>query len=215
VALLADPRGDDVSTSALAAWAESASVLAPLAARALPSRDSAVVRGHLKRLLAATDTSVRAHAALGLADDPEPDSASLLVSAYQYEEEPSVRRAIVRALSGRSEVQRQRTLELARDLDPDEGVRALARSALAGRELLRFERSAGERWTSVAWVTLAPTDHQARRVRYRAARLTRPDGLTVPVVADPDGVLIVAGLPVGHIALDLAPDREPGDARAP
>jgi hypothetical protein len=214
VALLADPRAEGVSTSALAAWAESASALGPLSARALPSRDGVTVRGRIVELLNATDPAVRAHVALGLGDDPEPDSASLLVSAYQYEEAPSVRRAIVRALARRREPQRKEALLLAQDLDPDEGVRALARSALAGREL-DVEPRLDEGRTHVAWITLTPTDGQATRVRHRAARLTRPDGLAVPVVADPDGVLLVAGLSVGHVALWLAPEREAGDARGP
>lgn len=38
----------------------------------------------------------------------------------------------------------------------------------------------------------------------RAARVVRPDGLAVPVVADPDGVLLVPGLPSGPATLLLA-----------
>src|SRR5207237_10317111 len=119
-------------TSVLATWAESGGPLAPLAARALPTRDDEALRGRLKRLLEGSDPVVRAHLALGLGRDPEPSAVSLLTNAYRFEEDPQVRRAIIRALSLRTEVQRAAVLTLARDLDPDDDVRALARSALDG-----------------------------------------------------------------------------------
>jgi hypothetical protein len=43
----------------------------------------------------------------------------------------------------------------------------------------------------------------------RAARLVRADGLAVPVVADPDGVLLVPGLPAGPASLLLGRDPHP------
>src|SRR5262249_61408182 len=109
--------------------------LAPLAARALPSRDADALRGRLKRLLEGSDPVVRAHIALGLARDPEPSAVSLLTSAYRFEDDAGVRRAIMRALSRRPEVQRMATLIEARDLDPAADVRALGRAALAGPAL--------------------------------------------------------------------------------
>lgn len=210
VALLDDPTGGALATSMLANLAEAGGPLSPLAARALAGRDDEVVRGRLKRLLTGGDPVVRAHIALGLARDPMPDSVSLLASAYRFEDDAAVRRAIVRGLSGRAEVQRKRTLIAARDLDPDEGVRSLARAALEGRALDRPRPSLA---TGVVWIAIVPNDTgAAASIQARAGRLVRPDGLAIPVVADPDGVLLVPGVPPGASSVLLAPAARPGDA---
>ncbi|MDC3953650.1 HEAT repeat domain-containing protein [Polyangium jinanense] len=213
VALLADPSGTGLSTALLARWAEGESPLAPLAARALPSRDDEAIRARIKRLLAGTDPVIRAHTALGLALDPEPDATSLLANAYRFEDDPTVRRAVVRALSARREPLRAATLELARDFDPDDQVRALARAALSGRTLLPTLAVTGG---PVAWISLVANAPSALpSIQGRAARLVRSDGVAVPIVADPDGVVLVPGLPDGPAALTLAPEAIPGDAGSP
>ncbi|WP_438015275.1 HEAT repeat domain-containing protein [Sorangium sp. So ce315] len=219
VALLAAPGGGAVATSRLAALAEAGGPLAPLAARALAARDDEVIRGRLKRLLEGSDPVVRAHVALGLGGDPLPDSVSLLARAYRFEDDPAVRRAIVRGLSRRTEVQRGRVLAAARDLDPDEGVRALARAALAGDQrdprapARALEAPRPALATGVVWVTIVPNDRSAAAsAASRSARLVRPDGVAVPVVADPDGVLLVPAVPPGVSSVLLAPAAPPGDA---
>jgi HEAT repeat protein len=203
LALLADPAGGAIASSRLAAWAEGGGPLAPLAARALGSRDHAALRPRITRLLAATDPTIRAHVALGLARDPKPDAASLLAGAYRFEADASVRRAVVRALAARREPQREATLALARDLDPDAEVRALARSALAGRGLDR----AGLAGDEVAWIVLDPPAPLA-------ARVAGAGGLALPVIADPDGVLVVAALPAGPASVVLAPSPSTRDPAA-
>lgn len=214
VALLARPDGGGVPTSRLVAWAEAGGPLSPLAARALATRDDDALRRPIQRLLEGTDPTVRAHVALGLGRDREPDAVSLLTNAYRFEDDAAVRRAIVRALSCRTEVQRQATLALARALDPDEDVRALARAALAGRILDPKGILQGEP-SAVAWLLLAPSDsREAPSSIRRAGRLTRADGVTVPMVADVDGALVVPGVPFGPAALALAPAVAPGDALA-
>jgi hypothetical protein len=56
----------------------------------------------------------------------------------------------------------------------------------------------------MVWVTLTPNDAQAQGMASgRTARLVRPDGLAIPVVADPDGALMVPGLPPGESSLLL------------
>ncbi|XXY53012.1 HEAT repeat domain-containing protein [Sorangium sp. So ce269] len=211
VALLAAPRGGAVATSRLAALAEAGGPLAPLAARALAARDDEVIRGRLKRLLEGSDPVVRAHVALGLGSDPMPDSVSLLARAYRFEDDAAVRRAIVRGLSRRAEVQRRRVLEAARDLDPDEGVRALARAALSGVDRRALDAPSALA-TGVVWVAIVPNDRSAAAsASSRPARLVRPDGLAVPVVADPDGVILVPGVPPGVSSVLLAPAAPPGD----
>jgi hypothetical protein len=201
VGLLADPSGRGVPTSTLAAWAESGGPLAPLAARALPTRDDDVTRGRIERLLEGSDPVVRAHVALGLGRDPEKDAASLLAKAYRFEDDAQVRSAIVRALSERKEPQRTATLEAARALDPDEGVRALARTALSGRAL----PPPATLGPAAAWVSIEDNDAGAEAPRAaRAGRIVRSDGVAVPFVADPDGVLLVPGLSHQKYNLQLA-----------
>jgi hypothetical protein len=136
---------------------------------------------------------------------------TLLASAYAYEEDVAVRRAVIRALSRRTELQRKPTLELASELDPDPGVRALARSALEGRVLDPAPRGPAAPANAVAWIVVA-RQGEAARARPVGARLVRADGLAIPVIADPDGVLLVPGLPPGPASLSLAPPSDSGDA---
>ncbi|AKT42652.1 uncharacterized protein CMC5_068790 [Chondromyces crocatus] len=202
LALLNAPDGGAVPTSQLSAWAEAGGALAPLAARALASRDDKVVRRTLDRLLEGSDPVVRAHVALGLGRAPEPDSISLLTTAYRFEEDPYVRRALIRGISRRTEAQRHATLVLAHDLDPDPSVRSLARAALEGRPL---DHPASPLATGVLWITVVPNDPGATtQISERAGRVVRPDGLALPVATDPDGTLLVPGVPPGPGAVTLA-----------
>ena len=203
-ALLAHPDGGGLSTLTLAAWAEAGGPVAPLAARALPTRDHEAIRSRIRRLLEGSDPVVRAHTALGLGRDPEASAVSLLAAAYRFEDDASVRRAIIRALSLRSEVQRAATLALARDLDPDDEVRALARSAIEGRSLDPVVQAAGglEAARPIAWIVVASNDGKPLDAA-RSARLTRSDGLAIPVVTDPDGALLIPGLPPGAASIEL------------
>jgi hypothetical protein len=130
---------------------------------------------------------------------------TLLVNAYRFEDDVGVRRAIVRALSRRGEVQRTSTLEVARDLDPDPGVRGLARAALAGRELAAPAVPArGGASTGVAWIVGASTE-AARGGLLLPGRVVRADGVAVPIVSDGDGSALVPGLPAGPGQLQMSP----------
>lgn len=205
VALLTRSDGAELPTSTLLAWAEAGGPLAPLAARALPSRDAEPLRGPLKRLLEGSDPVVRAHVALGLAWDPEPSAVSLLATAYRFEDDASVRRATVRALAARAELLAAATLNLARALDPDEGVRALARAALKGAEKSPRPLASSEAPADpeTAWITITGTG-EGVPLGPAAARLVRGDGLAIPLVADADGGLLVPGLAPGITSLWLA-----------
>jgi len=202
--LLGDPRG--VATTELAALAEGGGPLAALAALRLAVRDPRSFRPRTEQLLLGTDPSVRIHTALGLASSPEADAVSLLVDAYRFESSGAVRRALVRALSQREETLRLATLQLAASLDPDARARALAQSALRGRRHRPRLLPKGRR---VAWVTLEPAQHLPASGAEEAAVLRTgvlrcPDGLALPVVSAPDGVVFLAGLPErGELALSL------------
>ncbi|MBI4700382.1 MAG: HEAT repeat domain-containing protein [Deltaproteobacteria bacterium] len=210
--------GDALPSSLLARWAELGGPAAPLAARELAARDPAPFRPRLRALLAGTDPLVRAHVAMGLGTSEQPDAASLLADAYRFEPEPLVRRALVRALGerqvGRGERFGRPPLQLAAALDPDAQVRAVARAALVGRSVPRRRVPAG---SHVAWIALRPSEQaggkpgagQAGRAAPAFGRLVRADGLCLPVVADPDGELLVGGIEPGERpTLQLAPAPE-------
>ena len=193
-----------VATSRLARWAEGGSTLAPLAALRLAARDSTLFRGRTEQLLGGTDPLVRLHVALGLGSSPESDAVSLLIGAYRFETDVRVRRAIVRALSVRREKLRERTLTTARDLDPDPQVRALAASALKGRKLRLALPPRGQQ---VAWISLRPNSEAERNASSgRPLMLIRSDGLALPTLSAPDGVVLVGGLiETGEVSIQLSP----------
>ncbi len=178
--LLVRGDGGRLATSTLLGWVDDGGAAAPLAARALGWRDDEVTRPRTTALLRGGDPTVRAHVALGLGQSREADAAGRLAEAYRFEPEVRVRRAIVRALSWRSEAPRLEALTLAASLDVDAVTRTLARAALRGKRAA--VREGGD---LVAWWQV--DEGQARRWE-------RPDGLALPVVADRDGALLVPGL---------------------
>jgi hypothetical protein len=130
-----------------------------------------------------------------------------------------VRRAIVTALGQRKEPQRIATLELAARLDPDVEVRESARLALRGQlplPLGRFGAGCAGNDARVgacyaAWITLVPSmpaaeppKEDGRATVARVGRLLDSAGLALPVVADPDGMLVVPGVSAGAASFRLA-----------
>jgi hypothetical protein len=204
IALAASPHAaDPVSTATLAEWAESGGPIAPLAALSLGRRDGATEKERLDRLLTNADPAVRSHTAFGLGYSQEPDSSSRLAQAWHFETDAGVRRAIVAALSWRSEPQRIEVLDLASRLDPDARVREVARLGLQRRltSILQRESRSGH----VAWITLSPNDAAAApMLRARTGRLAEASGLVLPVVTDPDGALVVPGIAPGPASFALA-----------
>jgi HEAT repeat protein len=191
--LLARPDGGRLSSRTLLAWVEEGGACAPLAARALAARDDEATRGSVERLLRSGSPQLRSHAALGLGRSPNADAAGRLADAYTFETEPSVRRAILRALSWRREPQRNAPLRLAA-LDPDATARSIARGALRGQHAP--EQASGD---LVAWLRVEGVTEPT------ALRWERPDGLVLPAVTDPDGTLLVPGLPASPSHATLPP----------
>jgi hypothetical protein len=189
-ALLVLPEA--ASTADLTRWAEAGEANAALAAYRLAVRDPRMFRPRLDALFAGTDNVVRIHVALGLGLSPEADAVSRLVAAYRKEGDVEVRRAIVRALSLRSERLREATLRLAADLDPDEEIRGLAASSLRG---LRHGLSFGS-GREVGWLSLVANDPaHADTIAARPVWAIRSDGFALPLVSPPDGVVLALGLP--------------------
>ena len=204
-ALLNDPGdGTGIPTIRLVRWAEQGGALAPMAALALGVRDARIYRPRLEALLAGSDPVIRGHAALGLGRSPEADATSLLVRAMRFETETAVRRSIVRGLAARRGGLVRRTLRLARDLDPDEEVRTLARAALGRRDLQPALPARTNALGAVLWVSLVPQAQQPDAARLRAGRVVRSDGLAPPFVVDPDGAALVP-VSAGGATVQLAP----------
>lgn len=171
----------------------------PLAAQAIAARDDTTLRPRIASLLSSGDPLVRAATALGLGASTQPSAVGLLENAYRFEPNANVRRAIVVALSHSD--RRSRTLRLAADLDGSAEVREPARRALAGETLVARTGGSSTFWMSL--VENAPKAGHARRAL--SVVLMTPGGLALPLVADPDGLVTVAGFGRGPVRLRLAP----------
>ena len=184
---------------------------APLAARALGSRDSQALRPKIASLLVSQDGLLRSHVALGLGQSGESSALGILERAYRFETDTGVRLAIVHALAARPEPARRRALSLARALDGSAKVREAAALALAGAPPSRA--SVGPQ---TAWLDFSlESDEALGASPALGVLLISSDGLALPAFADPDGVLLLSALPAGPIELRLAAPTRTDDAGAP
>jgi HEAT repeat protein len=202
VALLREENETQIPTGALLSLIDDKTSAAPLAARALSARDEAATRPTVDAMLASADPLIRLHTALGLGRSPQSDASGRLAAAYRFESDENVRFAIVRSVAHRGVQTSRRTLELAAALDPDARARSAARLALAGAEVALADRG-----TEVLFFA-SPEDRQPAR---RIVAVTTPTGALVPVVAGPDGMVVVAGLPPGSRVLVAAGDERGKD----
>jgi hypothetical protein len=122
----------------------------------------------------------------------------LIENAYRFEPDQGVRHAAVVALSRRPESVRLRGLRLAAALDAAPSVRAAARLALAGHAL--SDTALGP---ETVWLELAPNPGLEPGA-VPAAQVRLGSGLALPVVADPDGVVALAGVDPAPLSLRLA-----------
>jgi HEAT repeat protein len=212
IALVFSEAAGVISTDQLADWAEGGQPFAPLATLALGSREDVGTERRLDRLLTSADPVLRAHAALALGQSPLPDAVSRLIGAWRFEADPSVRRAIVISLGQRREPQRTPVLELVRQLDPDEQAREAARLALRGQLPLPTTRlGAGcAGGAAVGGCYVAARSHRPSKAAApgslggQVGRWLDASGLALPLVTDPDGALVVAGVSPGDSSFDLA-----------
>jgi len=186
-------------TSELTLAARRGGASAPLATRELARRDDGSLRADVDALLTGSDPAVRLNATLGLADDVEPSTVARLV-ASSNDDDAWVRAAAVRSLSHRQASRATQVLQRLAAWDPDSGVRALARIGAAGRKLPDLTLGAGD-----VGVTVIATfgDVSAPNRHAWTARITRPDGLLVPVVVPTGGWLIVPGIGAGASSVTL------------
>lgn len=188
--------GEGVPLEKLFRLAERGGALSSLAAAALGPRVAIEDRARVFALLGGSDVAIRAGLAFGLGRAKIGAATSWLVQAYEVEEDATVRRAIVAALGLRTERQRERTLELARTLDPSASVRAAARAA--PRTL------GGLLGLTPGHVTFARTSSPEGRTTSTAVSLQLPGGVALPMVSSADGSLAIVGLPYGLTTVRLA-----------
>src|SRR5205814_4362445 len=109
---------------------------------------------------------------------------------------------VVVALSAQSAPIARRTLELAANLDADRSTRSAARLALGGAKLEVEPR--GDEALLFSAVYAGQTMGGRRAVGVRTAA-----GLVLPAVVDPDGLVVMGGLPRGS-GVTVAPGDERG-----
>ena len=193
-----------VPTLALIDLAESPAPEGALATLALARRGDEAEDSKVDALLSSRDPILRAHAARGLGMSSSKDAVGRLASAYAYEGEAYVRRAIILAMTRRtgddaSALQRTATLDLAARLDPDRVVRMTATRALA-----RLPPVPLPGIHEVAWLHLTTPDGQLPPDGI-AGSVMRADGLAAPCAFDDEGYALVPGVPAGDAQLVLAP----------
>jgi hypothetical protein len=205
VGLLGGDPDRVLTTHSLALRAQSGGADMALAAYALARRANEPFERSIQALLTSNDPVLRAHTARGLGMSPLPDASGRLATAYAYETDASVRRAIVAALKERtmdaSSPSRKATLEMAARLDPDGPTRQAAQRALKHGPSADHEGppTAGE----VAWLRIA-NGNGTRPDSVYVGAVVRGDGFAVPIAFDSDGFAIVSGLLPGDSRLVLA-----------
>jgi HEAT repeat protein len=204
VGLLDGDANGLLTTTWLVDRSESGGSDAPLSVYALTRRADETNERKIGQLLASKDAVLRAHAARGLAFGALADASGRLASAYAYETDVTVRRALVAALVARTAdataPARRATLETAAQLDPDAPIRQAARLGL-GAVAAPF----GPAHTNdAAWLRVT-LDGGAPPGEVFVGSVVRSDGVAVPMAFDEDGFAIVPGLPPGESRLMLAP----------
>jgi HEAT repeat protein len=209
--LVSSEAAELVPSDVLLALIEARGLAAPLAARALGSRDSRALRPKISSLLASSDPLLRSHVALGLGGSEDGSALGVLAEAYQFETNAEVRLAIVQALAARREPARLRLLTLARTLDGSAKVREAAALAIAGSR-----PNASAEGPQTVWLDFSfQADAELGASPALGALVISASGLGPPAFADPDGVLLLPALPAGPFQLRLAAPARTDDSVRP
>lgn len=198
VALVDPSAAELVPTPVLLELTHDAGPASLLAAAALSARKDAELLPLIRELLGSADPWLRAHTLLGLSRARAADVLGLIEGAYRFEADESVRHAAIVALSRRPEAVKQRTLRLAAELDGARAVRQAARLALSGHAL-----GDGNLGLDSIWLELLRTPG-LEGSSLPAAQVRVGFGLALPLVADPDGVVAMAGVDPAALSVRLA-----------
>lgn len=187
-------RDVPVSTTVLARYLSEDGPAAPLSAFVLAARGGELARTHVARALTSESLDVRVGALLGLGLSPDKAATGELSMRLSDSASPALRRAAMRAIAARGDAASLPAIALARKLDADPEVRALASVArpgpsstplLAGREVAQAKLALGK---GSAIATVAS-----------------PDGLVVPLVVDPEGFVVAFRMASGPVRLEARP----------
>ncbi len=208
--LVSPSAAELVPSNVLLDLLDAGGLAAPLAARALATRDSHALRPKIRALLESDDPLWRSQAALGLGDSRESSALGVLERAYRFETDDTVRLAIVLALAARQEPARLRVLASARKLDGASAVRQAAALALTGAKPARAATGRASAWLELRLASSEAA--MANAAVTRGALLITESGLALPAFADPDGVLLLPALPSSSFELRLAAPTRTDDA---
>ncbi len=204
--LVSTKAAEQVPSAVLLTLLEARGLAAALAVRALAQRDSPALRPRILAALTSDDWLFRSHAALGLGQSEDPSALGLLENAYRFETDARVRLALVHALALRPEPAKHRVLALARSLDAAPAVRSAAALAL-GHAVPALGSGTQSAWLDLRAPNGGPPENAV------GALVIDADGLALPALPDPDGVLLLPALPAGEFSLRLA--AEAGTNNAP
>jgi hypothetical protein len=170
----------------------------------MAARNEPRYRDLVTDFLAQGERWLKSHVAIGLGAADETATTAILVEAYRFETDPDTRRSVILGLASREGAARRQTLRRAATLDPDVGARSAARLVLEG---VRIGVDAVGNGT--AWLAL----ESAGGVRPPAsAAILTAAGLALPVIPEPDGTIVLLGLPAGPIDLRVATDAKAGNS---
>lgn len=188
-------RDVPVATTVLSRWLSEDGPAAPLASFVLAARGGDVARGHVARALSADSLDVRVAALLGLGLSPDKTATGELSTALLDSPNAVLRRAAMRAIAARGDAASQSAVALARKLDGDPEVRALASHAKPGGPTspLLFGHEVAQAKVTVGKSASA------------TATFASADGLVLPLVVDPEGFVVAFRAPSGPARLDVRP----------
>ena len=194
-----------VPSSKLHELIQGGSAASSLAARALAARLQQRSDQFVDELSHSPSPEIRAEFALGLGEAPAPAATGLLFEMYEFETDPRVRRAVVAAASQRPEASRQRLLELARALDPDEQARQLALLATRGHPLASAPVGYQTFWLTLATSASSGAPSETGPSPANTPVVVQgPRGHTLVALPDPDGFVGLIGLDSGPLRYVLA-----------
>jgi HEAT repeats len=198
VCLLSPRARRAVSSELLWSLVAEAGAARPLALRALAARGDPGIWASVASYLDHPDPLLREHVARGLGESELASAVGYLAGRLEFETDETVRRALVMALGGHHGRAVSQWLDRAARLDSSARVRSAARLALAGVPLGDAVRGDEILWTEVRSASPAGLGKPEA-----AALLSVAPGLSLPVFADPAGVLVVSGLPASHLGIRL------------
>lgn len=196
----------DVSLSSATEHALGGGPDAPIYARIVGEKAPRENDTRIDRLLASETTAIRVQTVRGIGRRSDAYVfTGRLHEAYRFETDPRVRREIVRVLLAMSDSPtRQQTLSWASSLDPDPGVRAIARGVI---------RSPSGHADESIWLRIS--SNEGARGSAPLGYLFQSNGDVIAIAFDDDGLATIGHCPAGDAEVVLAPSLTKYESVAP